>query len=150
MQTQIAQIQRKQEGFTLIELLIVITIIALLAIGILLILNSSRVTGRDAKRTEDLKVIQTAFDTFYTRNGKYPVCTALTPKACLDAGPPAATDIIKSALTDPNTTANGGQEYAVTSSASSYTLTIWFEKKDCVATLGGTQGASTQKCTWTP
>lgn len=136
---------KKEKGFTLIELLIVITIIALLAIGILLILSSSRVTGRDAKRTEDLKTIQTALDTYYTRNNKYPTCSNLKPKACVG-------DILKAELTDPNSTltGNGGQEYNINSTDQTYTLTIWFEKKDCVATLGGTQGASAQKCTWTP
>jgi len=66
-----------KKGFTLIELLVVISII-----GILLSLSSfSYITaqkqGRDAKRRQDIKAIQSAFEQYYAENNVYPTGTAI-------------------------------------------------------------------------
>lgn len=68
---------RQKRGFTLIEVLIVISIIALLAL--LGMLNLSALgKSRDARRKNDLKTLQTAFEDYYGDHGEYPTDSALT------------------------------------------------------------------------
>ena len=59
-------------GFTLIELLVVISIIGFLATASMVVFNSVRMKGRDAKRVADLKKVATALDLYYDEYGKYP------------------------------------------------------------------------------
>jgi prepilin-type N-terminal cleavage/methylation domain-containing protein len=59
-------------GFTLLELLVVIAVIGLLASIILASMTQSRAKGRDAKRRQDLRQLQTALELFYSTNGGYP------------------------------------------------------------------------------
>ena len=65
-----------QKGFTLIELLVVISIIGLLASGVLASLNSARMKARDAKRISDMKQIQLALEMYYADNNGYPILLA--------------------------------------------------------------------------
>lgn len=53
-----------RKGFTLIELLIVISIVAILAVGVLIVLNPSELIaqGRDSRRLADLRAIQKAIE----------------------------------------------------------------------------------------
>jgi len=62
----------RKKGFTLIELLVVIAIIGILTSVALASLNSARAKARDAKRSADIKQIQTALEMYYTDNGQYP------------------------------------------------------------------------------
>jgi len=62
----------KQKGFTLIELLVVIAIIGLLSTLAVVSLNSARSKARDARRTSDIRQIQTALDMYYNDAGEYP------------------------------------------------------------------------------
>ncbi|PIT92185.1 MAG: hypothetical protein COU08_03820 [Candidatus Harrisonbacteria bacterium CG10_big_fil_rev_8_21_14_0_10_42_17] len=62
----------KNRGFTLIELLIVVAIIGLLASVVLIGLGGFRSTGRDARRSADLRQIQTALELYFARCGFYP------------------------------------------------------------------------------
>lgn len=59
-------------GFTLIELLVVVAIIGMLAVAVVTILNSTRISGRDAKRLADIKELQTALQFYYDKNTTYP------------------------------------------------------------------------------
>ncbi len=75
----------RQRGFTLIELLVVIAIIGLLSSVVLASLNGARKKGRDARRTADLKQIQTALELYYSDNLAYPTLTTVnTTKAGFD------------------------------------------------------------------
>lgn len=65
----------KSRGFTLIELLVVIAVIGILASVVLASLNSARSKARDAKRTADIRSVQTALEMYYADNGAYPVST---------------------------------------------------------------------------
>lgn len=63
---------KKQKGFTLLELLVVIGIIGLLASILIVNLTGARRKARDTKRIADIRVMQTAAEDYYGKNGKYP------------------------------------------------------------------------------
>jgi prepilin-type N-terminal cleavage/methylation domain-containing protein len=63
---------KKGQGFTLVELLVVIAIIGLLSTLSVVALNNARQRARDAKRTADVKQVQTALELFYNSASKYP------------------------------------------------------------------------------
>jgi type II secretory pathway pseudopilin PulG len=56
----------------LIELLVVIAIISLLSTVVMSNLARARQKSRDAKRTQDMRAIQTALELYYTTNNGYP------------------------------------------------------------------------------
>lgn len=64
-------------GFTLIELLVVVSILGIIAAGVMLAINPGDQfkKTRDARRKSDLSQIQKALETYYNDNGKYPVST---------------------------------------------------------------------------
>ena len=63
---------QRQAGFTIVEMLIVVTILALLAGVLVPVLNDSAATSRDARRSADLKAVQSALEAFKRVNGEYP------------------------------------------------------------------------------
>ncbi len=67
-----------RKGFTIIELLVVLAIIALLAAVSLVFFSSSPPKGRDSRREEDIKSIQSALNLFINQKGHFPVCAQET------------------------------------------------------------------------
>ncbi len=63
----------RQKGFTLIELLVVIAIIGLLSTLAVVSLNTARSKARDARRTSDVRQLQTALEMYYNDTGTYPI-----------------------------------------------------------------------------
>jgi type II secretion system protein G len=65
---------KAESGVTLIELLVVISIISLLAGGIIMLINPLQKIGKanDAKRKGDMTQIQRALEMYYQDNQKYP------------------------------------------------------------------------------
>jgi len=63
-----------RKGFTIIELIVVLGIIALLAAISLVFLTPSAAKGRDSRREEDIKSIQSALNLFINQKNHYPVC----------------------------------------------------------------------------
>jgi type II secretion system protein G len=66
-------IMTKQKGFTLIELLVVIAIIGLLSTLAVVSLNSARSKARDARRTSDIRQVQTALEMYFNSENTYPI-----------------------------------------------------------------------------
>lgn len=62
-----------KRGFTLIELLVVMFIIGILASLVIVNVNNSRKTARDAKRMANLRSLQGALESYNNKNGSYPV-----------------------------------------------------------------------------
>src|SRR5438034_6926778 len=78
-------------GFTLIELLVVISVIGILAAGLLLLINpfAQFQKARDAQRKSDLGQIQKALELYsQDTGGNYPVSNA--SRQICDAGSPPA------------------------------------------------------------
>jgi prepilin-type N-terminal cleavage/methylation domain-containing protein len=75
-------IRNSRKGFTLMELLIVISLIGVIAVGLLIVLNPQAQINKakDAKRKSDLALLKKSFEEFYNDNGRYPkpdeVCTS--------------------------------------------------------------------------
>lgn len=66
----------RQVGFTLIELLVSISIIAILTVLASLSFSKAQKNGRDQRRINDLKSIQSAAEQYYLlNNNKYPTST---------------------------------------------------------------------------
>ena len=62
----------RMRGFTLIELLVTITIISIIsAVGFTTYTNA-QIAGRDGRRKQDLKALQTALELYYQDNRYYP------------------------------------------------------------------------------
>lgn len=68
-------------GFTLIELLVSISIIAILTVLVSLSFTKAQKDGRDQRRINDLKSIQTAAEQYYLLSGSYPVVSNYRPTA---------------------------------------------------------------------
>ena len=64
----------KTKAFTLIELLVVIAVIGLLAATVLVSLSGIKSKGRNARRVEDVKSLQTAFALYNNDHEAYPDC----------------------------------------------------------------------------
>jgi general secretion pathway protein G len=64
---------KKAKGFTIVELLVVISVIAILLIGLIMAFSGIRASSRDARRISDLKNVQAAVEMYYLGEGhKYP------------------------------------------------------------------------------
>lgn len=80
-------ITHNSPGFTLIELLIAVSIVAILAGIGFITYSQTQLVGRDSKRKQDLKALQTGLELFYQQNKDYPnTGCALTAGGCLSTG----------------------------------------------------------------
>ncbi len=126
---------KNKKGFTLIELLVVIAIIGLLSTLAVVALSSARTKARDAKRTADMKQVQTAMELYYNTNSAYPSCAAGTlVSACAALAPDYLPGVLT--LKDPGGVAGACADpaaakcnYAFGTAAANegYRITFWLE-----------------------
>jgi len=92
-------------GFTLVELLVTIGIIVIITAGGMSVYSTAQKRGRDARRIQDIKATQSAFEQYYVANNAY-ATSCSTMAGDLQAGIPV----------DPN----GNAYYQSCSSSSAY------------------------------
>lgn len=61
-------------GFTLIELLVVIVLVTAVLAGVLVMLSGTTAKGRDSRREEDMKSLQSALNLYINQFTAYPLC----------------------------------------------------------------------------
>lgn len=139
----------KQKGFTLIELLVVIAIIGLLSTLAVVSLNSARSKARDARRTSDIRQIQTALEMYFNSENTYPIeatavnlgeGTELTLDGTDGFGPAvAAPGYMSQVPSDPQTDTD---HYIYQTDANGVLYKITFQLENDNSTWGCTAGAN--------
>ena len=133
-----------QKGFTLIELLVVIAIIGLLSTLAVVSLNSARSKARDARRTSDIRQLQTALEMYYNDQNAYPNDTTaldlgVSPNLTLDGSDGfgaaiTAPGYMSQVPTDPQE--SSGEDYIYLSNATGTTYRITFQLENANSTWG--------------
>lgn len=101
---------KKNKGFTLFELLVSISIIGILTALATVSYSSAQKKARDARRIEDLKLVQTAAEQFYTQNNYVYPSTTLTVGWTSSSGQA----FLNAFPVDPKNDASAGYVYAYT------------------------------------
>jgi prepilin-type N-terminal cleavage/methylation domain-containing protein len=69
---------KNKTGFTLVELMISMSIIAILSVVLSISFSKAQKSGRDQRRIDDLKAVQSAAEQYYLlNNAKYPTSTGV-------------------------------------------------------------------------
>lgn len=141
---------KTQSGFTVLELLVVIAIIGILSAIIISQVANARARGRDTRRIEDVRTLQTALELYFTANYKYPTSTQFTTAG----GATNLTPIyIKTLPKDPKTGVNylyTGLSLVATASCSGYHMGTNLEQSNQVLSFDNDYTSSslslTRKC----
>lgn len=70
--------KKSANGFTIVELLVVIAIVGILATIATVSLSGVQVNARDTQRKSKASLIAEALEKYYSQNGEYPSCEALS------------------------------------------------------------------------
>lgn len=129
---------KKQLGFTLFELLVSISIIAIMTALASVAFSGAQKKARDSRRVQDMKLIQTAAEQYYSQNTylyptNYTAGTAWTPSGS------TATAVLESFPTDPKNTAPYVYSCRGTCNTAGYCL--------CARVENTSNGNSTNNCT---
>lgn len=106
----IHRLKERLKAFTLIELLIVITLLGILAAGVLVAVNPAKrfKQARDSQRKTDISEIATALVAYYTIHGNYPGETYCDTSIRSDSDVCPPTTSIQKCWTGCNGAADGG------------------------------------------
>ena len=74
---------RQRNGFTIVELIVVISIIAILAAVSIVMYSRVQGDARDTERASKVSIIAGALEKYYSQNGEYPGCSAMTQAGSL-------------------------------------------------------------------
>lgn len=133
----------QKKGFTIIELLVVVSIIALIASSVFVLLSQARMKGRDAARERHIKTLQTALDSYYTNARSYPVCDPgqfITGTDCMSL-PLIGAEAFSAAPRDPMNQGNYRYFYESASGAD-YAITYYLETGDIPGKSAGINQAT--------
>ena len=113
----LTSLSKKQNGFTVIELFIVIIVIAVLSYLIVTTYASIQARSRNNTRQNDIKLLQSAIEFYYSQNGYYPNLNDVNSAAWRDKNMKNLND---ANLVDPSSSCNpstsaclGGKSYGV-------------------------------------
>lgn len=70
--------RKSTSGFTIVELLVVITVIGILTTISMISFTRYQATTRNSQRSSDMTILAEALEKFYSQNGEYPSCNAMT------------------------------------------------------------------------
>lgn len=72
---------KNRHGFTIVELTITVAIIAILAAISIVVYSKVQIDTRNTDRSSKIDIITGALEKYYSKNGEYPSCSALTQSA---------------------------------------------------------------------
>lgn len=118
-------------GFTLIELMVVITIIALLASGVLTALALARAKARDARRSDDLYALMQGIELYHNDNLGYPSPAGCAEIACdvTALGEYLVPKYIEKIPVDPRGDTYNKYKYIVNDARDAYGILIRYERR---------------------
>lgn len=74
---------KSNSGFTIVELLITVVVIGLLVSVAIFGYSRVQIDARNSARTSKVKILAEALEKYYSKNGEYPSCSAMTQSASL-------------------------------------------------------------------
>ncbi len=139
-------INTARKGFTLIEMLIVVAVIGVLASLVLVGLGPVQRQGRDARRIQDVRQVQTGLELYFVKHGNYPATKEWSLLAAELKGDGLG---ISNIPNDPST----GKTYVYVSDGATYVIQATLEdpnnprlKDDGDATILATDCAGAHYC----
>lgn len=138
------KINKKNSGFTLPEVLTAIIIIGILAVVLMVLINSALMRVRDSRRAFDIHRIQVALESYYNKNNFYPT-NIVSGKPLTDAAGFAYLDQVPTnplPSDDGRCKKNSTYSYVVINKGTSYLLSYCLGKKASNNTVDGTNCAA--------
>lgn len=119
----------KNKGFTLLELLVVIGIIAILISLVSVSYSNAQKSSRDARRKQDLSIIQSAMEQYYTQNDyTYPDSTQCGSTTGGNSCSALSSYVQGGVPTDPMNSGSYVYLYTTDADGTTYSVTATLEK----------------------
>ena len=115
-------LKKRDQGFTIVELLIVIVVIGILALLVITTYGGIQAKARNAKRSSDVKSLQTQIEAFFSQNGYYPSLTDMNDSTWLGTN---MKSLDQNALIDPSS-ATQSKTMVTAPAAKSYAYAVTY------------------------